>query len=165
MKHLIFVITFLGILSANELVRTVKKRPLSEVLPIVERLKSDAFVLGKGQVNVYAFIDPQCPRSREFIDFIAESKRMRSRYRYHFFLLELKRFHSASVIEALYRSNDPRQHTIDYMRGKVELSELPRIDQSVQSKIARIEDAAKAIGVYKRPYLILDKSSHKARRH
>ena len=138
-------------------------RPLSELLPLLIPLEADALELGTGPVNVYVFIDPRCPHSREFVAFIAESDKMRRRYHYHFFLYELKRFHSAGIIAAIYNAVDPLQAMLRYMTT-VDTLQPAEASDSTHARIERIAKTAEAIGVYKRPYLILNKPPKKARK-
>lgn len=138
-------------------------KPLAELLALLQPLEPDAMELGSGPVDVYVFVDPQCPHSREFVAFIAESDKMRRRYRYHFFLYELKRFHSAGVIAAIYGAADPLRAMLRHMtQGKAVVS--VKASAATQAKIVRIAEAAETIGVNKRPYLILNKPPKKARK-
>jgi hypothetical protein len=134
------------------------KSPPPTVLQQLEPLRSDAIELGSGPVDVYVFIDPNCPHSRDFLGMISESAKMRRRYHYYFFLYALPHFGSSAVINAIYADASPKTALLSYMLKHKPLTRLSRLTPpAVQAKVLRIENTAKAIGVTKRPYLILDK--------
>ena len=134
------------------------KPPQGEVLRQLQPLRSDAIELGKGPVDVYVFIDPNCPRSREFVGMIYESEKMQRLYHYYFFLYSLPHFGSGAIVNAIYAAASPKETMLAYMVGHKPLPGLSRLTPpAVQAKIFRIANTAEAIGVDKRPYLILDK--------
>lgn len=139
------------------------KKPFSQLRPMLEPIVHDAIMMGEGPVDVYVFVDPQCPRSQEFVAFIAESEKMRSRYRYHFYLYELERFHSGEIIGAIYSAPSPRQAMIAHMAQAQPLAP-GQTGKAALERMARIKKAAEQIGVYKRPYLILNKPLKSARK-
>lgn len=163
----IFILILLLLISpaGAEHAKTPKqpKKPLAVVMPLLQPIRNDAMTLGKGPIDVYVFVDPKCPRSQEFVAFIAESDKMRRRYRYHFYLYELPRFHSGGIINAIYAASSPLKTMIGYMTQSLKL--VPKKASGMTAaKIARIEAVAQNIGVYKRPYLILNKPQKSARK-
>lgn len=131
------------------------KLPLSQSLPYLQTIEQNAMVIGEGPTKVYVFIDPYCPNSRNFISLIDENSKMRSKYTYYFFLYELKRFNSSEMIAKIYSSTNPIDALKRVMVHDQNLSE--RINPSVSGKIAQISNVAKALDIYKRPYIIMVK--------
>lgn len=129
------------------------KLPLSESLPYLQSIEHHALIMGNGPIKTYVFIDPMCPNSKNFVALIHESEKMRSKYTYYFFLYELKRFKSASLIAQIYSANNPLETMQKVMIEEKALSFPPKL--SVSAKIVDISHAAEAIDVYKRPYLIM----------
>ena len=137
---------------------TGPKPTQADVLKQLKPLRADAIELGTGAVDVYAFIDPNCPHSREFLGMIVESEKMQQRYHYYFFLDSLPHFGSGGVVNAIYASPSPKETMLAYMVERRPLQGLSRLTPpAVQAKILRISNTADAVGVDKRPYLILDK--------
>ncbi len=158
-KLLILLLLFsLSSLLANE-VKAHKKLPLARSLPLLKTIESAAMHLGSGPTEVYVFVDPNCPHSRNFISLISESKKMQKNYHYLIFLYSLKRMHSEALVQTIYQSNNPLKMTIDVMLNK----KAPTLVQTTKSdvKIAKIAHVAQEIDVYKRPYLVLIKHPRK----
>jgi hypothetical protein len=159
-----FLLAVLLLLSLPATANDVKehpKLPLEKALPLLEPISSDAIRMGNGSVKVHVFIDPNCPRSREFVTLISENEKMRSRYSYYFYFYELKRFKSRALIKTIYRAKNPLQAMLDVMVNKQELKAPSLPDKQVSDKIARIAKTARALDVYKRPYLIMIKKPRK----
>lgn len=159
MKHrlLIFLLLASASLMAHAPVKEHPKPPLSVSLPLLKQIEHEAITLGHGPTVVHAFIDPMCPRSREFISMISQSSKMQSLYTYRFYLYELPRFHSAPLIRNIYASPHRLQSLLKVMEhnGTVKLSKV-----TVTPIVQHIAKVAEKIGVYKRPYLILVKGKH-----
>jgi len=137
------------------------KKPMEVVLPLLKSLRIDAIELGNGPTDVYVFIDPNCPHSRDFLGMISENKKMQTRYHYYFFLYALPHFGSSAVINAIYADASPKKAMLSYMLKHERLAKLSRLTPpAVQAKVARINVTAEAVGVDKRPYLILDKKKN-----
>ena len=156
MRLLLSVILFIPLFAAGE---ADKAKPTQNmVLQRLAGLRADAIELGQGPVDVYVFIDPNCPRSRDFVAMVSESEKMRRLYHYYFFLYSLPHFGSSAIVNAIYADASPKETMLSYMIGRQPLTGLNRLTPpAVQAKILRIGNTAKAIGVDKRPYLILDK--------
>ena len=149
-------------LSAND-VKEHKKLPLEVTLPILKTIESSALHMGHGAVQVHVFIDPFCPHSRNFIEMISDSDKMRSRYSYNFYLYTLPRMHSEGMVAMIYAAEDPLALLLDVMvfKKKVDIQEVN--DQTVLQKIDLISETAKKLDVYKRPYIIMIKKPKKKR--
>jgi hypothetical protein len=160
----VFLLALLLLLSLPAIANDVKehsKLPLQKALPILEPIYDDAIRMGKGTVKVHVFIDPNCPRSRDFVTMISENEKMRSRYSYYFYFYELKRFKSSDLIKTIYRAKNPLQAMLDVMVYKKELKDPPSSGKEISDKIDRITKAARELDVYKRPYLIMIKKPRK----
>ncbi|WP_345970520.1 hypothetical protein WCX72_01710 [Sulfurimonas sp. HSL1-6] len=158
MKFLLFSLLSVLLFTAPYAAGATVKKPLSEVLPFLFAIKGDAIELGNGPTDVYAFIDPRCPHSRDFVGMITESDKMQRRYHYYFFLYAHPMFKSGAVINAIYNAPRPKEAMLDYMLRRSALPKLNRLTPpAIHVKVTRIRKAAEQIGVDKRPYLILDK--------
>ncbi len=150
------IVTFTIPLMAND-VEKHEKLPLEVSLPILETIEGSALHMGEGPVKVHVFIDPYCPHSCNFIEMIAESDKMRSRYSYNFYLYTLPRMHSEEMVATIYASKDPLALLLDVMVAKKKVQTDKVSDQTIYQKIDNIAEAAKKLDVYKRPYIIMVK--------
>lgn len=144
-------------LFANETLINKEKAPLSVALPLLKSIDSYAIIIGSGPTHMYAFIDPVCPRSREFVEMIVENKNMQKLYTYHFFFYELKRFNSKGLISQIYTEKEHFNMMKRIMVNKEEVSSLEVISSEVQKEIDDIADVAITLDIYKRPYLFVVK--------
>lgn len=158
----LIVFYFTAPLAANN-VQEHKKLPLEVSLPLLKTIESDAIRMGSGPVEVHVFIDPMCPHSRNFIEMIAESDKMRSRYSYRFYLYTLPRMHSEKMVKTIYADSDPLALLLDVMvyKKKIALKEVQ--SEAVLNKIESISKTAQQLDVYKRPYLVMIKKPKKKR--
>jgi hypothetical protein len=106
---------------------------------------------------MYAFIDPVCPRSREFVSMILESVKMQERYTYHFFYYELTRFHSKNLIATIYSAKRPLEMMKTIMVDEKKVSVLTSFSSDIAKEINVITDVAEKLDIYKRPYLFVVK--------
>jgi hypothetical protein len=141
----------------NEPLITKEKAPLSVALPLLKSIDQYAIIIGKGPTHMYAFIDPVCPRSREFVSMIVESEKMQERYTYHFFYYELTRFHSKDLIATVYSHKRPLEMMKTIMVDQKEVSVLTTYSSDITKKINAISDVANKLDIYKRPYLFVVK--------
>lgn len=149
------VLLFLCLVTAAQ---AASKPSEQETLTMLRQLKGDAIELGNGPVDVYVFIDPNCPHSHDFLEMVVDSDKMQRRYRYYFFLYALPIFRSNGIINAIYAAPSPREALLGYMLSHKHLAKLSRMTPpAVDARVTRISNTAKAIGVDKRPYLIIDK--------
>lgn len=149
-------------LMAND-VEKHEKLPLEVSLPILETIEGSALHMGEGPVKVHVFIDPYCPHSCNFIEMIAESDKMRSRYSYNFYLYTLPRMHSEEMVATIYASKEPLALLLDVMVAKKKVQTKQVSDQTIHQKIDHIAETAKKLDVYKRPYIIMVKEPTKKR--
>ena len=149
-------------LSAQEQ-KVHKKLPLSESLPLLHTIEDQAIRMGDGPVAVHIFVDPLCPHSRNFVEMIVESDKMRSKYSYYFYLYTLKRMHSEAVVAAIYDSSDPLKMMVDIMVEKKKVDTNMSADAKKAPIIKTIENVGERLNVYKRPYMIMVKKPKKKR--
>lgn len=151
------LLVFLVPLFANEPLINKKKAPLSVALPLLKSIDHHAIILGTGPIHMYAFIDPVCPRSREFVSMIIENDKMRQRYTYHFFYYELKRFNSKGIIANIYTQNDPFVMMKKVMMDHKEVASLKSFSSEVRKEMDEISAVAEKLDIYKRPYIFVVK--------
>ncbi len=152
----LFLLCFVP-LFANEPLIERKKVPLSVALPLLKSIEQHSILLGHGPVHMYAFIDPICPRSRDFVAMIFENKKMLELYTYHFFYYELERFHSKAYIARIYSDKNPLEMLRKHMYDKEEISPLESYPPELQNKIEQISAVAAELEIYKRPFLFVVK--------
>lgn len=142
-----------------------KKLPLSESLPLLEKIEHSALRIGNGPVKVHVFIDPKCPHSRDFIEMISESDKMRSRYSYYFYLYTLTRMHSEDVVAAIYDAKEPVEALLDVMVRHKKVPYKQSGSTLTVKKVNAIADVGMQLDVYKRPYMIMVKKPKKKREY
>ncbi len=158
----LIIVSLTTSLAAND-VKEHTKLPLEVSLPLLKTIESSAIRMGNGPVEVHVFIDPLCPHSRNFIEMIAESEKMKSRYSYRFYLYTLPRMHSEAIVATIYDDDDPLALLLDVMVNKKEVVVKSVSNQAVTQKIDAIAKTAQQLDVYKRPYLIMVKKPKKKR--
>ena len=153
----IFFILLLGSLGANEPLIAKKKASLSVALPLLKSIDHYAIIVGNGPIHVYAFIDPVCMRSREFVEMVLENKKMQKSYTYHFFYYELARFHSKNLIGTIYTEKDPFSMMKKVMVDKLEVTILKELSPGIETEVNDISKVARELDIDKRPYLFIVK--------
>ncbi|MDF1880450.1 hypothetical protein JHD50_03880 [Sulfurimonas sp. MAG313] len=156
--NIYFILVLLtSLLVANEPLIQKKKVPLTIALPLLKSIEQYSILVGSGPTQMYAFIDPICPRSRDFVEMVLDNKNMQKLYTYHFFLFELKRFHSSSYIAEILNSS----HSIELMKKvmvkKEKIQGLDKIPNNIQKKMNLITNIAEQLDINKRPYLFVVK--------
>lgn len=157
----LLLVSFMTLLSADEK-KVHTKLPLEKSLPLLKKIQDQAIHIGHGPVDVHVFVDPLCPHSRNFIEMIAESEKMRSRYSYYFYLYTLKRMHSESVVSSIYMDDNSTKALLHVMVDHKSLEPVVP-DQETQKRVEAIAEIGKMLDVYKRPYLIMVKKPKKKR--
>jgi len=144
-------------LGANEPLISRKKAPLSVALPLLKSIEHYAIIVGNGPIHMYAFIDPVCPRSREFVEMVLENKKMQKSYTYYFFYVELTRFHTNNIIGTIYTEKDPFSMMKKVMVDKSEVPILKEFTSDIQIEMNDISSVARELHIDKRPYLFVVK--------
>jgi len=153
----LLLLTLVSVLEANEPLIQKKKVPLDIALPLLKSIDQYSIILGVGPTQMYAFIDPACPRSRDFVEMIFDNTKMQKLYTYHFFFYELERFHTKSLIAEIYNSKNKIEEMKKVMVKKEEVQGLKMIPEDIQHEMDAISDIAKELDIYKRPYLFVVK--------
>ena len=160
--HLLFCIVLYDHLLADDVMEH-KKLPLQQSLPLVQTIEKSALRMGTGPVKVYAFVDPLCPHSRNFVEMIAESEKMRKGYSYYFYLYTLPRMHSEAMVATIYDNDNPLELMLDVMVRRKKIQVKKTAAKPVFQKIKEIAAVAEKLDVYKRPYIIMVKKPKKMR--
>jgi hypothetical protein len=127
--------------------------PYDETMALLQSIKGEAIVLGKGKTEVYVFVDPLCPHSRKFMTMVSRNEKMLTKYKYYIYLYSIPRLKSEATVAAIYASGKPADVLLRVMVGKEGLkTEMPA---AVCKPAADIAAVAKVLDVYKRPYLIV----------
>lgn len=153
MKKIILALYVIGTLLFAATQKEHKQLSYDLSLTLLQSIKNDAIVYGKGKKIIYAFIDPLCPHSRKFVSMVSKNPKMQSKYQYHFFLYTLPRLKSTEVVSAVYMSPTPVKTLLDIMiDDKVQKK---KSDEATAAKVNRIDNVAKEMDVYKRPYIFV----------
>lgn len=136
---------------------SAKELSTEQIVSLIRPIEPLALQYGTGDIKAYIFVDPKCPHSKDFLSMIHDNDKMRSIYRYYIFFYELKRLRSHDLIGTIYASQAPLQQTLEVMVGGKEMEEMKSFSQKIDMQMDKIEHVAEAIGVNKRPYLILKK--------
>jgi hypothetical protein len=124
-----------------------------ETRELFASIKPLAMKIGSGKREIYAFVDPVCPRSRQFIAAVFESEKLQSQNSYYVFLYPQAKFHSEALVETIYESPDP----LAMMKKVMTEGYIPDCtEQSIhQQKIETIAVFGRGLKMQRRPYLII----------
>lgn len=120
----------------------------------LEKIEPDAIVIGYGLNRVYAFVDPLCPNSKDFIDAIQSNAKVQKENTYFIFLHHLYMFNSENIINAIYEAKNQKQALIDVMVSNLPI-EQKDANNEILKKRKRIQSVAMKTQMQQRPYLIL----------
>jgi|GEM_PF-3923474 len=155
LKH-ILILFFVTLLLFSNGDRKQKSSPL-ETLELLEAVEEFAIVLGSGNKKIYSFVDPSCIVSRRYIKHLFnKEKKLFKRYSIHLFLYELKRLKSGTLIRNIFDNEFPDLllKSIMVYREPFEIEDID--DEDIEERVKAIESVAEKIGVYKRPYIIIN---------
>lgn len=155
----IIIISFLLLLLPYSLsaITPQKKQFLSpkKTLQVLEALKENSISFGHGKKEIHTFIDPFCELSQRYLSFIFKKKdRMFSKYTFYFYLYELDGKNSSNAITTIISSEYKQTSLKAVMLNKEDIEYEECMDAN--DIIDNITDAAKKIGVFKRPYIIIN---------
>jgi hypothetical protein len=153
----LLLLTLSSILQSNEPLIQKKKVSIGIALPLLKSIDHYSITVGTGPTQMYAFIDPVCPRSRDFVEMILENTKMQKLYTYHFFFYELERFRTKALIADIYNSTNAIEKMKKIMVKKEEVQGLKVIPDEIQKEMDAISNIAKKLDIYKRPYLFVVK--------
>ena len=150
--------TIMGIYAGSSKSAPEKVQLLSPVktLELLQQHQEDAIVVGSGTIPIYAFIDPECSASQDFMQHIyGIIERNPERNRFYLFLYHLDGKDSDEYIATIQGSDTPelllKTHMVKHIRIETELA-----DSETEDAVERVATMAREIGVYKRPYIISD---------
>jgi hypothetical protein len=153
-KIILTIFLFSTILSAGEQ-QEHKHLPYDISARLLKSIQCDAIVLGKGEKQVFVFVDPLCPHSRKFITMVSKNPKMLSKYRYYIYLYSIPRLKSTDVVSVIYMSPNPVEMLLQVM-VEHKVSSIPG-NEATLARTTRIAKVAQKIDVYKRPYLFMIK--------
>lgn len=124
---------------------------------LLETIKEDAIVLGSGEKEIHVFIDPLCKMSQRYLSLLYKRNRtIFPEYKVFLYLSELKVKKSKKHILNIIHSQSKERMLCDIMLGKAKTL-LQRIkNKDTKDTFQKIAQVAKEIGVYKRPYIIIN---------
>ncbi len=126
-----------------------------ETINMLETIKPYAIVFGQGDKEVHAFIDPYCPVSKHYISALFEHQETRFKQNtYYFYLYALKHGDATTMIQTILSAED-RQQMLKAVMVEEDLI-FEEENSSAENAINKIENVAQKIGVYKRPYIIIN---------
>ena len=132
--------------------------PGSETFKRLEKIRPYAMTVGVGVTEIYVFVDPMCPRSRDYIAQISTSGKLKRSHKYFIFLYRLPRFDSDRLIRTVYEASDPRSMMQKVMIERCAPGDLKGENGAYADKVVRtIAEVAEALQISKRPSLIIFK--------
>jgi hypothetical protein len=154
----IFVAILIILTTSSLEAKQKQKTSPRETLKLLNEIKEDAIVFGKGRKEIHSFIDPKCSMSQRYLQFIFKKKRkLFKRYTIYLYLYELKRKNSGNMIRNIFDSDYPETLLKSIMvNNYIPFEEIEEEldDDDIEERVFRIEEVAEQIGVYKRPYII-----------
>ncbi len=127
----------------------------ADTLVTLETIQESAITFGSGKNVIHTFIDPYCELSQRYLAFIfKKQERMFSNYTFHFFLYELQGKNSSQIITTILSSEYKKTLLKTVM---LDHEDVPfNDDGDAQDQIELISEAAEKIGVFKRPYILIN---------
>ena len=156
MKHIIIIY----LISLTYLIAAPKEKQLvspAVALELLETIKTDAIVLGNGKIEVHTFIDPLCKMSQRYLALVHKHNyEMFSQYTIYLYMHELKskksKKHILSIMNA--KSSERMLNTIMLEKDMSQLTSM--YSGESRRSFQEIANVAKKIGVYKRPYIMIN---------
>ena len=155
MKYIIitYVLTLTLLIASPKEKQLVSPQVATELL---ESIKSNAIVLGNGEIEIHSFIDPLCKMSQRYLARLYKrNKDIFSKYTIYLYLHEIKSKKSKKHILTIMDAASSER-----MLGSIMLKkDIPKLDYRYSGKNLRTFDAianvAEKIGVTKRPYIMI----------
>ena len=128
-------------------------------IELLETIKRDAIVLGNGEIEVHTFIDPLCKMSQRYLSLIHKrNHEVFSHYTIYLYMHELKSKKSKNHILTIMDAKSS-ERMIDTIMIEKDMSQvLSRHSVESRRTFDEIANVAKKIGVYKRPYVMINGS-------
>jgi len=126
-------------------------------IELLETIKNNAIVLGGGEKEIHIFIDPLCSMSQRFLKLIYKrNNKLFTKYTIYLYLHEIKskksKKHILNIIGA--KSDERMLRAIMLRKETFELRDID--DEKSKKTFNEIADVAGQIGVYKRPYIMIN---------
>ena len=126
-------------------------------IELLETIKHNAIVLGSGKIEVHTFIDPLCSMSQRYLKLIYKrNSSLFSKYTIYLYLHEIKSKKSKKHILNIINAESSERMLRAIMLGKEEFDLKDVEDEKSKKTFNEIADVAKEIGVYKRPYIMIN---------
>jgi len=150
----------IALLLVTSLMGAQKERQLVTpdiAIKLLETIKDDAIVLGSGKTEVHTFIDPLCSMSRRYLKLIYKrNNKIFSKYTIYLYMHKLKskksKKHILNIMSA--ESREVMLSAIMLSKKSVVLNDIE--DEKSIKTFNKIAGVAKKIGVYKRPYIMIN---------
>ncbi len=156
MKHIIIIY----LISLTALIAAPKEKQLvspAVAIELLETIKTDAIVLGNGKIEVHTFIDPLCKMSQRYLALLYKRNyEMFSQYTIYLYMHEIKSKKSKKHILTIMNAKSSERMLNTIMLEK-DISQLTsRYSGKSRRTFEEIANVAKKIGVYKRPYIMIN---------
>ncbi len=156
MKHIIIIY----LISLTLLIAAPKEKQLvspAVAIELLETIRTDAIVLGNGKIEVHTFIDPLCKMSQRYLALLYKRNyEMFSQYTIYLYMHEIKskksKKHILTIMNA--KSSERMLNTIMLEKDMTQLTS--RYSGKSRRTFEEIANVAKKIGVYKRPYIMIN---------
>jgi len=126
-------------------------------IELLETIQNSAIVLGSGKKDIHVFIDPLCSMSQRFLKLIYKrNNKIFSEYTIYFYLYELKSKKSKKHILNILSAESNERMLRAIMLGKEEFDLKDIEDEKSEKSFDKIAEIARQIGVYKRPYIMIN---------
>lgn len=147
MKNLLFLI----LLSVN-LFGTQTQQSL------LDTISQYAVKIGNGKIrNIYVFVDPECPYSREYMQKITNKDNLDKDNSYYIYLYRLPKLDSDESIQYIYQAKDVKRALIVIMVDEQDLEEDLLFEFEVREEtlgiISEVAQVAKKLKVDRRPQI------------
>lgn len=151
---IIYLITLTYIIASPKEKQLVSPAVAIELL---ETIKTDAIILGNGEIEVHTFIDPLCKMSQRYLSLVYKRNyELFSKYTIYLYMHEIKskksKKHILTIMDA--KSSERMLNTIMIEKDMTQL--VSRYSVRSRRTFEEIANVAKKIGVYKRPYIMIN---------
>ncbi len=155
MKHIIIIY----LISLTYLIAAPKEKQLvspSVATELLETIKTDAIVLGTGEIEVHTFIDPLCKMSQRYLALLYKRNyEVFSKYTIYLYMYEIKSKKSKKHILSIMDATSSERMLTSIMLTK-DMSQLKyRYSGKNLRTLDKIANVAEKIGVNKRPYIMI----------
>jgi len=122
---------------------------------LMHSISHHAIQIGDGPNKVYAFIDPLCYKSQDFIQMITTRKDLQEDSTYYIFFYQLQQYQSLDYIVYIYQAKD----SLEALKDIMIYEDYDIVDTSITPKtqtiINEIKKVAKQMEIKTRPYLLI----------